>query len=118
MSWIVRDLLLERYGYSMPVETKSSLILISTVPVLICNANPRRVRLYIDNPSGSTVGCNEQVMSSSFAGRLIPTNGGLVIDWKDDLDLVTRAWWAAYSGVGTNINIIEAIITGADDTIA
>ena len=118
MSWIVRDLLLERYGYSMPVETQSSLILISTVPVLICNANPRRVRLYIDNPSGSTVACNEQVMSTWYAGRLIPTNGELVIDWKDDLDLVTRAWWAAYNGVNAGINVIEAIITGAYDTIA
>ena len=118
MGWIVRDLLLERYGYSMPVETKSSLIVISTVPVLICNANPRRVRLYIDNPSGAAMFFNEQVMSSWYAGRAVASGSGLVIDWKDDLDLVTRAWWGAYNGVDAGINVIEAIITGAYDTIA
>ncbi|MBF6571588.1 MAG: hypothetical protein IVW54_22290 [Candidatus Binataceae bacterium] len=118
MGWIVRDLLLERYGYSMPVEVAESDVAVGVAAVQLVAANPRRVKLYLDNFGAAVVAIGFEPIVTATTGRILASGGELTLDWMRDFDLVTRAIWAISAASGNSVHVTQSTITGADDPVA
>lgn len=106
----LHKLLLQEFG----VETSSNfnpIAQVSTSIIQILENNPNRVAWTIMNisPNGIWVAFDEQV-SITHGFYLSALGGGMLLNWRNDMELPGYAVWGISNGLDSDVYIVETVI--------
>jgi len=115
MAHNVRRLLQEVLGDSVPTDLQSSDVTVTATPIQLVPANARRAILRICNQGTANINIAfSAALTSQTAFGLAPGDT-MIWDYDEDLEDVTRVFWAV-ADLGSNpVHITETILTGVRD---
>ena len=112
----VRDLLRQWFGDSLPTDAQSTDVTVGVAAIRLVPANARRCILKISNSGAASITIERTASVTISTGIGIDPGEVLSFLWDEDLEDVTREWWAISNFAGVTIHVLETILTGADDT--
>lgn len=105
-----QDLINKLYGVETFANLNPVVSSLTSGAAKAAQLNPNRVGLVIVNLDTNVMYALTDNSVSSTKGIVIPANGGsLILDFKDDLQLVTFDWYLAGTGSG-NFMVLENVI--------
>lgn len=107
-----RDLVKELLGVSSYEITNPVTNSVGTSAEQILRQNPNRIWMSLTNLSANAMYVGPFADPSSGKGYLLNASGGTIsLDFRFDLMLVTREWFALAGGAGSEILVVEQVLS-------
>ena len=108
----VWGLLTQWYGSWLKTRRVINDFVITNTPQRVCTADPSRVILILSNLSGSGITFGENRNITFTTGIPLAPGQTVVLDWSNDLDLMTTEIWAVSPAGSFNLHVIESLLIG------
>lgn len=109
----VSDLLTAKFGVRFVSKLNRSLSSVGTTVVQVVRQDPSRIGFTIVNLSLNRIYVSPIGAPSATRGvRIDPNGGSVALNWEEDGEAVAWEWKGIADGAGSNVYILETVISG------
>lgn len=111
MTKTLRDLLDRQYEVKATGRVSTVSVGDSRPATLIIGNNPNRTGLAIINASTASLYLSfNKDMGLTEGFYIVPSGGMLILNWRDDFDIVGWSWYGIASAAASAVNVVEEIL--------
>lgn len=107
----VQDVLAERYGLRCTTRESPAALEVNIAIGLILPMNPCRLSLIMVNLSANNVWISpDTFVDASHGIQLVPNGGSFILNYREDLILASKAWYACAAANNSDFYWLEVTL--------